>query len=334
MNIGMRQRVVESIRANCESLFPGLARDCVEIEQIRQQRTIGLNITYSPRFVCTVKTAGTEKESRGLFVKCKRDVHKEYENMQMLWTRHYSKSHKYVIPKPLFLDKTNSFLFLERVNGCSLLDGFYGKWSSKTDKLKLLQSRVAGVAHWLVDFQNIYHSQDKRCIPDEMVDFEPNVNGLRGLNSADKRRMIGKMRMVIHSFPEYSETFVTSQFLPRNILFVEDDSKVCVVDFPKLTKGWPMYDFLTFILGIEKLELYPFISRENCENLKEIFVTEYFAKAKIVYDPELIENLWAAYVIADLRRRYQVYKGIRLKGFGNNVFAHKTVRRLADWSKK
>jgi hypothetical protein len=254
--------------------------------------------------------------------------------MKMLWTRHYFASHKYIIPKPLFLDKTNNLLFLEGVHGCSLLHGFYKNVRSKKDRLKLLQSRIAGVAHWLADFQRIYHSTDKRYTPDEVVDFEANVNRLRGLTTADKRRVIGKMRMVIDSFPMYSDTLITGQFLPRNIMFVDDDRKVCGVDFPKLRKGWPFYDFLTFIVGIEKLQLYPFISKTDCEELREVFVKEYCSSANMDCDSQLIDNLWAGYVIADLRRRYQIYKGLRLKGFGNSIFAYRTVRRLADWSKK
>jgi hypothetical protein len=167
-----------------------------------------------------------------------------------------------------------------------------------------------------------------------MVALEANVEGLRGLSSAEKQRVIGKMRLVIDTFPKYSDTLMTGQFLPRNIMFVDDDTKICGLDFPKLRKGWPFYDFLTFVVGIEKLQLYPFISETDCVELKESFVIEYCSSANITYDPELIENLWAAYLVADLRRRYQVYKGIRLKGLGNSFFAYKMARRLANWSKK
>jgi hypothetical protein len=61
-------------------------------------------------------------------------------------------------------------------------------------------------------------------------------------------------------------------------------------------------------------------------------MSEYCATAKIDFDPEIIDNLWAAYVIADLQRRYQRNRGIRLKGLGNNLFVYKTARRLAHWS--
>jgi hypothetical protein len=198
----------------------------------------------------------------------------------------------------------------------------------------VLESRIAGVADWLVDFQNIYRSDGKHGTPDEMRDFEGNVSRLPGLDAAERRRVTDKMCRVVDSFPELPETFVTNHFLPRNLMFVDNDSKICGVDFAKVANGWPLYDFLTFMLGIEKLELYPFITRVDCEKLKEIFISEYSRKANIAYDEELIENLWATYVIADLRRRYQRQRGIRLKGFGNSLFAYKTVRRLAEWSNR
>jgi hypothetical protein len=115
---------------------------------------------------------------------------------------------------------------------------------------------------------------------------------------------------------------------------MDNDRRVCAVDFPKLSNGWPLYDFLTFLVGIEKLELYPLISRADCEELKKRFVIEYCSAAEATYDTELIENLWAAYVIADLKRRYQRNRGIHLKGLGNSFFAYKTARRLAEWSKR
>jgi hypothetical protein len=313
-------------------LCPDVSALDPQLTKIRRQSTLGLNITYSPRFVCTVNTGDGEKITTSFFVKCKWDVHQEYENMRMLWTQHYSSSQQLRIPKPLFLDKKNNFLFLEEVKGYSFLDGFYTSGGPKAEKLALLRSRVASAAQWLVDFQNIYQATEQRRIPPELVDYEAKIDRMVGLTEAEKSRIAGKMRNVLEDIPEYRETLLTRHFLPRNLIFFDDPLEICAVDFPKMNKGWPFYDFLTFLVGLEKLELYPLLSWADCEELKRTFIAEYSAARPICGGPEIIANLWAAYVVADLERRYQRNRGIRLKGLGNNLFVYKTARRLARWS--
>jgi aminoglycoside/choline kinase family phosphotransferase len=252
--------------------------------------------------------------------------------MQMLWSRHYSNSEQFRIPKPVFLDKANSFLFLEEVQGYSFLHGFYTSAASKAEKLAILQAKVASAAQWLVDFQNIYQATEQRGIPPELMDYEAKINRMVGLTAAEKGRIARKMRDILDGLPAYRETLLTRHFLPRNLIFFDNPSKICAVDFPKMSNGWPFYDVLTFLVGLEKLELYPLLSWADCEELKRTFIAEYSAARPICGGPEIIANLWAAYVVADLQRRYQRNRGIRLKGLGNNLFVYKTARRLARWS--
>ena len=326
-----KELVIESIQSNSGRIFPGVAIDQIEI---RRQKQLGFHIGDSQRFICRVRGLGNDDVVResAVFVKNRGNVDQEFQNMEMLWSQHYFRSQEYLIPKPLFLviDGQDSLLFMEYFVGESFLPLFYKTRFLHRRISTFLEEMARAVARWLADFQSIYRSQQKKPIPGVMFDYRRNLDGFGVLEHSDKSMIVHKMDAIVRDCPLYYDTYVHDQFLFRNIIFSE--GKMCVLDFPHLGKGWPLYDFFTFLIGIDRLKQYPAFSDSDCELTKNCFTSEYVLKTGIEYDPEVFENMWALFAVANLRRRYRRHSGVR--GLLNDHFVSQTLEHLVAWSKR
>ena len=327
-----KESVIESIRSSSPKILPGVAIDQIEV---RRQKQLGFHIGDSQRFICRVRGSGNDDvvRERAVFVKNRGNVDKEYQNMEMLWSQHYFREQKYVIPQPLLLvsDGQNSLLFLEYFSGQSFLTLYYRARLFQKKTSTFLEEMASTVARWLADFQSIYRSQQKQPIPSVMLDYRRSLDAFGMLERRHKRMIAQKMDAMVRDCPLYFyDTYVHDQFLFRNIIFSE--GKMCVVDFPYLWKGWPLYDFFTFLIGIDRLAQYPIFSDSACEIMKNCFISEYALSGGVEYDRKVFEDLWALFVVANLRRRYRRHSGVR--GLLNDRFVNQTSKRLVAWSKR
>jgi hypothetical protein len=164
------------------------------------------------------------------------------------------------------------------------------------------------------------------------MDFETKLAQATYLDSAARQRIIEKMRSLQNTLPELKETYVHDQYLFRNILY--RNGEICVVDFPHFRIGWPLYDFFTFYTGIERLKQYPLISDVTCDRMKDMFGRAYFSAKGISFDAQVVETLWAFFLVAYVAKRYK-YKNIAgVRGALNNIFVKQIFGKLSAWSKK
>ena len=142
--------------------------------------------------------------------------------------------------------------------------------------------------------------------------------------------MLDKVNSILKDLPVLYNTYVHDQYLFRNIIFSGD--KVCVVDFPHIRHGWPLYDFFSFYTGLDRLKQYPLFTESLIKNMKQCFSYNYFKNSNINLEDEIIENFWALFIISTLKKRYKTPKGV--KGFVNRRFIQYTLDKLVEWSKK
>jgi len=325
-----KNEIIKTVEDNASTL---LSDDCVHISkiEIRQQKRLGFHVAVTQRFICLVRAvAKSGKETRyDIFVKKGSNADAEYRKMVTLWSEHYFKQDKYLIPRPLFVDSQRSLLFTDYFVGENLVNLFYRRLLLRRDAAAFLDETVASAARWLADFQSIHRSAHRIPVPSEMLGYETNVGNLRMLGDGDRKRIVGKANSAIRNCPRYPQTYVHGEYLPRNIIFRGE--QICVVDFPDYRIGWPLYDVLRFLVGIDRLVQYPFISRSFCELAKARFVSEYIAQSHIEHEARTLENLWAPFVLTYVRRMYPRHKDIR--GALNDQFVSQVLRRLVSWSK-
>jgi hypothetical protein len=251
--------------------------------------------------------------------------------MRLLWGAHYSGSQEYQNPEPLYISQEHALLFMRYWPGDTFLTLFYKSSAyGRRRRMALLEDYLRSAARWLVDFQTIYSSPEEKEMPLEMLDFEAQPAAVTFLDGATRQRIMHKMRSLENTLPTLNGTYVHDQYLFRNVLY--RNGAVCVVDFPHLRIGWPLYDFFTFYTGIERLKQYPFSSAATCDLMKEVFAVTYLSEKGLHYDREVVDALWAIYLIGHIAKRYR-YKQFRgIRGFVNNIFVKQMFQTVASWS--
>ena len=327
----MRDLVAAIIRRECGKILPEAVplRDLT----IKRDSRFGLHVVTSPRFICTLKVMGHHNQPLGIkvFVKNRGNVGQECENMRLLWRTHYAHSEKYHIPEPLYVDEKHALFFLRYWPGESFLSLFYRSAAcGRQRRISVVEDYVESAAKWLVDFQDIYCSVEEKEIPSELLDFETQLTTVTHLTQTVRQRIIHKMRGCQETLPTLRETYVHDQYLFRNILY--NNGEICVVDFPHFRTGWPLYDFLTFYTGIERLKQYPFIPDTTADFMKSVFACTYFSKKGIRYDAKTLENLWAFFIVGYVGKRYKNKDIGRIRGIVNNIFIRQMFDKLAKWS--
>ena len=328
----MRSTIEDTIRGEYRNILPE-ARQLRDV-YIKRDNFFGLHVVTSRRFVCTLKALGPSNEPLEIkiFVKNRGNVLEEAEHMQLLWREHYCQGNKYQIPEPLYVDKTHKLLFLRYWPGDGFLSLFYrSAMGGRQQSIPIAEDYAENAARWLVDFQQIYSLADKKEVPTELLDFSKQLTTMQGFSAAVRERIGDKMRGLQDTLPRLRDTYVHDQYLSRNILYKV--GAICVIDFPHFRTGWPLYDFLTFYTGIERLKQYPFFSDATAELMKEVFAQTYLSSKGLCYDAEWLENLWAFFILGYVAKRYSNKDVGRVRGLVNNAFIKQMLRKLASWSK-
>lgn len=326
-----KNRILKSIFSNSEKLF-GVSSSELSNVRIRQLRSIGFHITKSPRYLCSVMVSdntGKSKEVK-LFIKNRPDVLVEYENMIRLWHDHYGKNNSLTIPQPIYIDKINSLLFLENVNGKSFPNIMYKKLITVKNDQVFLDETMGAAGRWLADFQSINLTEETTQIPEEMNLPNLEADIFLNLTEQERTRIADCVSDKLEDPPIFPKTFVHDQYLFRNLIY--SSKSLCVVDFPFMRRGWPYYDVYRFTLGIDRLGQYPLVPRKYCKELKRYFLNEYVQHSSAVVETDTFDRYWGLFIVTYFGKLYPRHKGIR--GLMNKYFVNQLLDRLVIWSMK